>query len=155
MQSSHLAWFIISALTAAKNQAACITDYIGTHGVADVEISVSSPNALSVTTSYSNTSGATGVLLLLQYITSNGSLDLSKSHPIVLDKSSSSNHTINDLFSGHYRVLAYDVEQDQKLAVGIGYPAAVTDQIFINGSNGGMPLYAYKPSLMLFFHTCL
>ena len=102
---------------------------------------VPSPNALSVTTSYSNTSGATGVLLLLQFITSNGSLNLSKSHPIVLDKSSSISNTIDGLLpAGRYQVLAYDVEQDQKLAVGISYPAAVIDQIFINGSNEGMPL---------------
>ena len=111
--------------------------HIGTHGVSDVEISVPSPNTLSIMTSYSDTSRATGVLLSLQFLTSSGSLDISKSRLLVLDRSSSSNHTISNLFPGRYRVLVYDVEQDQKVSSGLGLPAVSIDEVQITGDNEG------------------
>ena len=105
--------------------------------MADVEVGVHSPNALSVMTTYSDTLGATGVLVSLQFLTSSGDLVISRSRLLVLDRSSSSNHTITDLFPGRYRVLVYDVEQDQKVSSGLGFPAVSIEEVNVTGDNQG------------------
>ena len=98
--------------------------FSGTHDVSAVSKSEAGPNGLRVMTSYfDNASRTAGVLLSLIYITSNGSLDFDRSRLLVSDRASSTNHTISNLYPGHYRLLVYDVESNFRVSSGLGLPA--------------------------------
>ena len=94
-------------------------------------------NCLTLYTMYSEHSTASGALFSFVFITGSGDVDFRRSFLLALDRNTSHNHTLPfDLYPGHYRVYAYDIEHDETLHNGVGYPA-VTEDLFVNVTNNG------------------
>ena len=93
--------------------------------------SSSQPNAVDLSASYVENSPALGVLFVL--VLTNGVGDMDTNQPmdvnqpiyLVLDRESSDQFMQENITQGDYTVLAFDVESDGTLVLGIHSPAAV------------------------------
>ena len=87
--------------------------------------SSSQPNAVDLSASYVENSPALGVLFVL--VLTNGVEDMDTNQPIylVLDRERSGQFMQENITQGDYTVLAFDVESDGTLVLGINSPAAV------------------------------
>ena len=91
--------------------------------------SSSQPNAVDLSASYVENSPAVGVLFVLVLTNGVGDMDTNQQmdQPIylVLDRESSDQFMQENITQGDYTVLAFDVESDGTLVLGINSPAAV------------------------------
>ena len=91
--------------------------------------SSSQPNAVDLSASYVENSPAVGVLFVLVLTNGVGDMDTNQQmdQPIylVLDRESSDQFMQENITQGEYTVLAFDVESDGTLVLGINSPAAV------------------------------
>ena len=91
--------------------------------------SSSQPNAVDLSASYVENSPALGVLFVLVLTNGVGDMDTNQQmdQPIylVLDREGSDQFMQENITQGDYTVLAFDVESDGTLVVGINSPAAV------------------------------
>ena len=79
---------------------------------------------------------ALGVLFSFTFITDSGTVDFSRTTLLPLDKNSSALSLY--LSPGQYRVLVYDIKQEEILNNGPSYPAAVQDlELPYNGISQG------------------
>ena len=89
----------------------------------------SQPNAVNLSASYVENSPAVGVLFVLVLTNGVGDMDTDQQmdQPIylVLDRESSDQFVQENITQGDYTVLAFDVESDGTLVLGINSPAAV------------------------------
>ena len=93
-------------------------------------------NSLAISTLYSEGSAASGALFSFVFLTEDGGVDINRSALLALDRNTSLNHTLPfNLHPGHYRVYAYDIEQDGTLTNGIHYPA-VTEELIVADTGG-------------------
>ena len=89
----------------------------------------SQPNSVDLSASYVENSPALGVLFVL--VLTNGVGDMDTNQPmdqpiyLVLDRESSDQFVQDNITQGDYTVLAFDVESDGTLVLGISSPAAV------------------------------
>ena len=91
--------------------------------------SSSQPNAVDLSASHVENSPALGVLFVL--VLTNGVGDMDTNHPmdqpiyLVLDRERSGQFMQDNITQGEYTVLAFDVESDGTLVLGVNSPAVV------------------------------
>ena len=81
---------------------------------------------------YSEYPCATGALVILVFITESRDVDFTKSVFLALSRTESSNYTLPfNLSLGQYKILAYDIEIDGTLDIGVGY-SAIDRELVVN-----------------------
>ena len=77
----------------------------------------------TITTEYFEYSTAMGALYIFIFINEDRSIDFNKSIYLPLDKSSSHNYTLPDVFPGQYQMSVYDIDSNVTLRDSVSYPA--------------------------------
>ena len=94
-----------------------------------------SPHVINVAIGYYSHSNTRGAFLSVVFITNDGDVDLTKSYLLSSERNSGNNNTLSQKMHspGTYKVYVYDLEHDGTLPTGVGYPAASTEAIPVNG----------------------
>ncbi len=91
-----------------------------------------SPNAVNLSASYARHSPALGVVVILLWSDTGGGVDYARSVHLVLDREMSNGFRQESISQGNYTVLAFDVEEDGGIELGLGSPAAV-ERVSVQG----------------------
>ena len=103
--------------------------HAGTHGVKSVTFEkLGGRREVNAMVDYFDNSTASGALLSFVIVTGSGEVDFSKSFLLALDRNASHNHTL-PYGGGHYKVYVYDIERNEILSNGVGYPACAKEVI--------------------------
>ena len=92
-------------------------------------------NAVNLSASYVEGSPALGVLFILVTSGADGAVDFTRSVYLVLDREMSNGFMQGAMSGGDYTVLAFDVEGDGGVGLGLRSPAAV-ESVTVQG--GGL-----------------
>ena len=79
----------------------------------------------TITTEYFEYSTAMGALYIFIFINEDKFIDFKKSIYLPLDRSSSHNYTLPDIFPGQYQMSVYDIDRDVILHDSVSYPANI------------------------------
>ena len=103
---------------------------------------------VSIATTYSLYSNATGALFNFLHLNDSESIDFTESFHFALQRNNSNITIPYHLNSGVYIINVYDIESDGTLRNGLGYPAATAEFISSHASEGSH--YTSRKCIMYF-----
>ena len=98
---------------------------------------VNPDHEIEISVEYFEFSSASGAFVKFVHVTDEGNVDLTKTIFTTISRNTSTAYVLlYSLSPGQYNMFVYDIEQNQTLSSGVGYPA-VAYELFLNQSTNG------------------